>query len=40
MNKSYFKYVGYNKAVKFYEYMDSKELFNKLKNNQLNSMTD
>ena len=35
MNKLYFKYVGNTKDVKFYEHMDSKELFDKIKNNQL-----
>ena len=35
MNKLYFKYVGNTKDVNFYEYTDSKELFNKIKNNQL-----
>ena len=33
MNKLYFKYVGNTKDVNFYEYMDSKEVFNKIKNN-------
>ena len=32
-NKLYFEYVGPNEDVSFYEHMDSKELFNKLKNN-------
>ena len=31
MNKLYFKYEG----VSFYEYMDSKERFNKIRNNQI-----
>ena len=35
MNKLYFKYVGPTKDVRFYEYMDSKELFKKMKTNQL-----
>ena len=35
MNKLYFKYEGNTKDVSFYEYMDSKELFNKIKNNQI-----
>ena len=35
MNNLYLKYVGNTKDVIFYEYMDSKELFNKMKNNQL-----
>ena len=35
MNKSYFKYEGNTKDISFYEYMDSKELFNKIKNNQI-----
>ena len=30
-NKLYFEYVGPIKDVSFYEYMDSKELFNELK---------
>ena len=29
------EYVGPNKVVSFYEYMDSKELFNKIKNSQI-----
>ena len=36
VNKLYFKYEGNTKDVSFYEYMDSKELFNKIKNNQIN----
>ena len=36
MNKSYFKYIGNTKDVNFYEYMDSKGLFNKIKNHQIN----
>ena len=36
MNKLYFKYEGNTKDVSFYEYMDSKELFDKIKNNQIN----
>ena len=28
MNKLYFRYVGPTKDVNFYEYMDSKKLFN------------
>ena len=35
MNKLYFKYVGNTKDKKFYEHMDCKELFDKIKNNQL-----
>ena len=35
MNKLYFEYVGPTKNVTFYEYMDSKEAFDKLKNGQL-----
>ena len=35
MNNLYFKYVGNTKDVNFYEFMDSKELFNKIKNNQI-----
>ena len=30
-----FEYVGPTKDVIFYEYMDSKELFDKIKNNQI-----
>ena len=33
-NKLYFEYEGPTKDVSFYEYMDSKELFNKLKGNR------
>ena len=33
-NNLKFEYVGPNKEVSFYEYMDSKELCNKIKNNQ------
>ena len=36
MNKLYFKYVGNTKDKNFYEYMDSKELLNKIRNNQIN----
>ena len=35
MNKLSFKYVGNTKDGSFYEYMDSKELFDRIKNNQL-----
>ena len=35
MNKLYFKYEDNTKDVSFYEYMDPKELFNKIKNNQI-----
>ena len=35
MNKSYFKYEGNTKDVSFYEFIDFKELFNKMKNNQI-----
>ena len=35
MNKLYFEYVGPTKNVTFYEYMDCKEPFDKLKNGQL-----
>ena len=31
MNKLNFEYEGNTKDVSFYEYMDSKELFNKIK---------
>ena len=34
-NKLYFEYEGPTKDVSFYEYTDSKELFDKLKNGQL-----
>ena len=34
-NNLKFEYVGPTEDVSFYEYMDSKELFNKIKNNQL-----
>ena len=34
-NKLYFKYVRPTKDVSFYEYMDSKELFDEIKNNRL-----
>ena len=34
-NKLYFKYVGPTKDVSFYEYMDSKEVFDEIKNNRL-----
>ena len=34
MNKSYFEQVGPSKNVNFYEYMDPKELFIEIKNNQ------
>ena len=35
MNKLYFRYVGPTKDVNFYEYMDSKKLFNAIKNNEI-----
>ena len=35
MNTLYFKYEGNTKDVSFYEFMHSKELFNKIKNNQI-----
>ena len=35
MNKLYFRYVGPTKDINFYEYMDSKKLFNAIKNNQI-----
>ena len=35
MNNLYFKYIGNTKDVNFYEFMDSKEFFNKVKNNQI-----
>ena len=31
MNKLFFKYEGKTKDVNFYEFMSSKELFNKIK---------
>ena len=34
-NKLKFEYVGNTKDVSFYEYMDSKELFNKVRNGQI-----
>ena len=34
-NNLKFEYIGPTKNVSFYEYIDSKELFNKLKDNQL-----
>ena len=34
-NKLYFEYVGPTKDVRFYEYMNSKELFNEIKDNWL-----
>ena len=34
-NNLKFEYVGSTKDVSFYEYIDSKELFNKIKNNQI-----
>ena len=34
-NKLYFDYVGPTKGVRFYEYMGSKQLFNKLKDNRI-----
>ena len=34
-NNLKFKYVGPTKDVSFYEYMDSKQLFNAIKNNQI-----
>ena len=35
-NNLKFEYVGPTKDVSFYEYMDSKELFNEIKKNQIN----
>ena len=35
MNNLYFKDVGNTKDVNSYEFMDSKELFNKIKNSQI-----
>ena len=34
-NNFKFAYIGPTKDVSFYEYMDSKELFNAIKNNQI-----
>ena len=34
-NNLNFEYVGPTKSVSFYEYMNSKELFNAIKNNQI-----
>ena len=34
-NQLYFEYVGPTKDESFYEYYDSKELFNEIKNNDL-----
>ena len=34
-NKLYFEYVGPTKDVRFYEYYDSRELLNEIKNNWL-----
>ena len=34
-NNLKFKYVGPTRVITFYEYMDSKELFNAIKNNQI-----
>ena len=34
-NNLHFEYVGPTKSVSFYGYMDSKELFNAIKNNQI-----
>ena len=34
-NKLYFEYVSNTKDVSFYEYMDSKEPFDEIKNNRL-----
>ena len=34
-NNLKFEYVGHTKDVSFYEYMDSKELFNAIKNSQM-----
>ena len=35
INKLYFEYVGPTKNVGFYEYMDSKELFNESKDHRI-----
>ena len=34
-NNLTFEYIGPNKDVSFYEYMNSKELFNAIKNNNI-----
>ena len=34
-NKLYFEYVVPTKDVRFYEYMDSKQLFNELRDNRI-----
>ena len=34
-NELYFEYVGPPKDVSFYEYMDSQELFNELRENRI-----
>ena len=34
-NNLKFEYIGPTKDVNFYEYMDSKEIFNAMKNNQI-----
>ena len=34
-NNLTFEYIGPNKDVSFYEYMNSKELFNAMKNNNI-----
>ena len=36
MKKLHFKYESNSIDVSFYEFMDSKELFNKTENNQIN----
>ena len=35
INKLHFQYVGPTKDVGFYEYMDSKELFNELEDHRI-----
>ena len=35
INNLHLRYVGNTKHVNFYKFMDSKELFNKIKNNQI-----
>ena len=37
-NNLKFEYVGHTKDVSFYEYTDSKELFNKTRDNRINFM--
>ena len=34
-NQLYFEYVGPTKDVRFYKYMDSKQIFNELRDNRI-----